>query len=98
LNSTSEQNRRILDEHANQVCAWHDGQLRPKPAQGDASPKITLPSPQKDGGMPLMEAISKLLSAREFAPKELPPPRLSNLYGRLTELIAQMGGGPRHLL
>ena len=55
------------------------GQLRPKPAQGDASPKITLPSPRKDGGMPLMEAISKRRSAREFAPKELPLPMLSDL-------------------
>ena len=55
------------------------GQLRPKPARGDASPKIILPSPQKVGGMPLMEAISKRRSAREFAPKELPLPMLSNL-------------------
>jgi hypothetical protein len=29
------------------------GQLRPKPAKGEAPPKITLPSPRKDGGMPL---------------------------------------------
>ena len=35
------------------------GQLRPKPAQGDAVPKIALPAPDKAGGMPLMEAISK---------------------------------------
>ena len=55
------------------------GQLRPKPAKGDASPKITLPSPRKDGGMPLMEAISKRCSTRDFAPKELPLPMLSDL-------------------
>ena len=43
------------------------GQLRPKPAQGDATPKIALPAPDKTGGMPLMEAIAKRRSAREFA-------------------------------
>ena len=55
------------------------GQLRPKPAQGDAVPKIALPAPDKAGGMPLMEAISKRQSAREFARKELPLPMLSNM-------------------
>lgn len=55
------------------------GQLRPKPAQGDASKTIALPPPQKEGGMPLMEAISKRRSEREFAPTELPLPMLSNL-------------------
>ena len=39
------------------------GRLRPKPAQGDATPKIALPAPDKAGGMPLMEAISKRRSA-----------------------------------
>jgi hypothetical protein len=67
------------DEYPDEARAWHMGQLRPKPARGDASPKIILPSPQKVGGMPLMEAISKRRSAREFAPKELPLPMLSNL-------------------
>ncbi len=55
------------------------GQLRPKPVQGDASKAIALPLPQKEGGMPLMEAISKRRSEREFAPTELPLPMLSNL-------------------
>ena len=55
------------------------GQLRPQPAQGNASPMIILPAPDKEGGLPLMEAISKRHSAREFAPKELPLPLLSNL-------------------
>ena len=55
------------------------GRLRPKPAKGDAVPKIVLPAPDKTGGMPLMEAIAKRRSAREFAAKELPLPLLSSL-------------------
>ena len=55
------------------------GRLRPKPSQSDASKTIALPAPQKEGGMPLMEAISKRRSDREFASTELPLPTLSNL-------------------
>jgi nitroreductase len=55
------------------------GRLRPKPAQGDAFKTIALPAPQKEGGMPLMEAISKRRSDREFASTKLPLPTLSNL-------------------
>jgi hypothetical protein len=36
------------------------GRLRPKPAQGDASKTIALPAPQREGGMPLMEASQDL--------------------------------------
>lgn len=55
------------------------GKLRPKPARGDATPKITLPAPETTGGMPLMEAIAKRRSAREFSHKEMPLPMLANL-------------------
>ena len=55
------------------------GQLRPKPAQGDATPKIALPESQREGGMPLMEALAKRHSARDFAPAALPLQMLSNL-------------------
>jgi nitroreductase len=55
------------------------GRLRPKPAQGEASPKILLPAPVKEGGMPLMTALSRRHSAREFASDQLPLPMLSNL-------------------
>jgi nitroreductase len=55
------------------------GQLRPKPAQGDATPQIALPAPEKTGGLALMEAIAKRRSGREFSPRELPPPVLANL-------------------
>jgi nitroreductase len=55
------------------------GQLRPKPSQGDAAPKIALPAPVTTGGMPLMEAIAKRRSMREFSREELPLPMLANL-------------------
>ena len=55
------------------------GRLRPKPALGDAAPSITLPAPETSGGLPLMEAIAKRRSLREFARTELPLSLLSNL-------------------
>jgi len=62
------------------------GQLRPKPATGDAAHAIALPAPETSGGMPLMEALAKRQSRREFARTPLPLPLLSNLlwaaYGR----------------
>jgi nitroreductase len=55
------------------------GRLHPKPAQGDATPQITLPAPDRSGGLPLMQAIAKRRSDREFARQELPLPMLSGL-------------------
>jgi hypothetical protein len=55
------------------------GQLRPAPAKGDAAAAITLPAPEKTGGMPLMEALALRRSAREFERRELPLPVLSGL-------------------
>ncbi|MGA8055295.1 MAG: SagB/ThcOx family dehydrogenase [Burkholderiales bacterium] len=55
------------------------GQLRPAPAKGDAATTIALPAPRKTGGMPLMEALAKRCSTREFDRKELPTPLLSGL-------------------
>ena len=55
------------------------GRLRPKPARGEAPETIVLPEPQREGGIPLMEGISKRRSDREFASQELPLPLLSNL-------------------
>ncbi len=40
---------------------------------------LDLPTPQKTGGMPLMEALSKRSTARAFATKDLPPQQLSSL-------------------
>jgi SagB-type dehydrogenase family enzyme len=55
------------------------GQLRPKPALGDASAELALPPPVKQGGMPLMEAFALRHSAREYASRELPLQVLSDL-------------------
>jgi nitroreductase len=55
------------------------GRLRPKPALGDAAPTIPLPPPDKAGGLPLMQALARRQSAREFATTELPLPLLSSL-------------------
>ena len=55
------------------------GQLRPKPAVGDSTPAIALPAPERQGGLPLMEALAARRSSRDFARTELPPTVLSNL-------------------
>ena len=55
------------------------GQLRPKPARGDSATSISLPAPEKCGGLPLMEALAGRRSSRDFAPEALPLPLLSSL-------------------
>ena len=40
---------------------------------------VTLPAPQKTGGMKLMQALNERKSTREFAPQKLPPQVLSDL-------------------
>lgn len=55
------------------------GQLRPKPALGEAVTTIALPAPQRQGGVSLMEALAARHSSREFAPRELALPLLSAL-------------------
>lgn len=44
-----------------------------------AIPDVPIPAPNREGGLPLREALSKRHSAREFVRKELPLPVLSNL-------------------
>jgi len=55
------------------------GQLRPRPSRGDARATIKLPAPDKRGGLPLMQALAKRRSSREFQRKPLPLPMLSSL-------------------
>lgn len=55
------------------------GQLRPRPAVGKASRTLTLPPPNRSGGMRLMAALQARCSAREFSPQALPLPVLSSL-------------------
>ena len=68
------------------------GRLRPTPAKGDTIPKITLPAPDKAGGIPLMEAIARRHSAREFAPRELPLTLLSSLLWAANGVNRSDGG------
>jgi len=55
------------------------GQLNPLPPLGDAAPSRALLPPSPGGGMPLMLALSKRQSSREFAPEPLPDQVLSDL-------------------
>lgn len=55
------------------------GSLKPRPAQGDASQWLALPEPDRAGGMPLMQAIAKRQSLREFRTDPLPLQTLSDL-------------------
>ena len=55
------------------------GQLKPRPPVGASASAITLPAPSRSGGMPLMEALQKRESRREFAPQALPDQTLSDL-------------------
>lgn len=55
------------------------GQLKPQPAQGNASAALPLPPPRTQGGMPLMEALNLRQSQREFSPSPLDHQVLSDL-------------------
>jgi SagB-type dehydrogenase family enzyme len=55
------------------------GRLRAKPVAGDAPSTLSLPPADHAGGPPLMEALSRRHSSREFAPDPLPLPVLSGL-------------------
>lgn len=55
------------------------GQLRARPALGDAANFIELPAPDRHGGQPLMEALAARHSERAFDSRPLPLPVLSNL-------------------
>jgi SagB-type dehydrogenase family enzyme len=68
------------------------GQLRPKPSIGDATITISLPPPDKHGGLPLMEALAKRHSARGFSPDPLPLPLLSNLLWAAFGINRKDGG------
>jgi len=68
------------------------GQLRPKPAKGESASSISLPEPEKRGGLPLMEALAGRHSSREFAPDALPLPLLSSLLWAAYGLNRTDGG------
>jgi nitroreductase len=55
------------------------GQLGPQPPAGDAAARQLLCPPRKEGGMPLMEALRRRQSQREFSSKPLGEQDLSDL-------------------
>lgn len=55
------------------------GRLRPAPSIGHAETTLSLPAAPTHGGMPLLDALAKRRSSREFAPDPLPLPVLSGL-------------------
>lgn len=55
------------------------GQLRAQPPVDETAPAIELPPPRLDGGRPLMDALRRRESRREFAPRALPPQTLAEL-------------------
>jgi nitroreductase len=69
------------------------GQLRPKPAVGDGVPTITLPPPDTRGGVPLMEALGRRASGRDFATRALTEATLSNLLWAANGINRAASGG-----
>ena len=55
------------------------GQLQPRAPVSEHSPSIELPAPRTAGGKPLMEALRRRASRREFAPRALAPQQLADL-------------------
>ncbi|WP_296490730.1 SagB/ThcOx family dehydrogenase [Rhodoferax sp.] len=69
------------------------GKLQPEPAEGNAVDTIVLPEANTSGGMPLMQALARRQSQREFAPDPLPLPVLSNLLWAAAGLNRPALGG-----
>ena len=62
-----------------QLLLGQMGQPRPKPVLGDLAMDIALPDPDRTAGMPLMDAIAKRHSSRQFSQRELPDRILATL-------------------
>jgi nitroreductase len=68
------------------------GRLREKPARGASPPTIALPAPNRRGGLPVMEAFAARHSERNFSPRELPLPVLSDLLWAADGVNRESGG------
>ena len=55
------------------------GALKPHPVHGEADAALVLPAPQLAGGLPLMQALSRRQSQREFSLQALKAQTLSDL-------------------
>ena len=69
------------------------GQLKPRPAQRDAPRVLTLPPPQTEGGLPLMQALRQRESQREFDSTPLPRQTLSDLLWAAAGVNRPLLGG-----
>ena len=69
------------------------GQLHTQPASGESLTMMALPPAQTTGGLPLMEALRKRHSAREFRPDALTPQQLSDLLWAACGLNRDALGG-----
>jgi SagB-type dehydrogenase family enzyme len=67
------------------------GRLRPKPARGSTDASLALPPPRTNGGMPLMDALSRRRSRREFVPTAIPSDMLSDLLWAASGLSSSDG-------
>ncbi len=68
------------------------GRLRPRPARGGSSARIPLPPAQKEGGMPLLDALALRRSSRSFLADELPLTLLSGLLWAANGINRSDGG------
>ncbi len=68
------------------------GRLRPTPLAHGAASTIALSAVSPVGGMPLMEALSRRCSSREFASGALPPDVLSGLLWAACGMNRSSGG------
>lgn len=55
------------------------GQVKPRPARGDVASRSPLPAATQDGGMPLMQALARRQSQREFSAAPLREQQLADL-------------------
>ena len=69
------------------------GQLQPRAATVGAAMPTALPPPTREGGLPLMNALARRQSRREFASTPLPLQRLSDLLWAAAGINrAELGG------
>jgi SagB-type dehydrogenase family enzyme len=69
------------------------GHLKPDRARERSDPAIELPAPERRGGLPLLEALDRRCSRREFATTPLPPQILSNVLWAAFGVNRSASGG-----
>lgn len=69
------------------------GRLRPAAALGDAERTIALPRATHHGGLPLMDALARRRSSREFAARPLEPQLLGDLLWAAFGVNRRADGG-----